>query len=230
MDSIRRTVVIGNESTLIKPIPKHSNGMEPTHKWRVFVHGPDNEDISPWVSQVKFELHETFIHPTRIRNTKPFEVAESGWGEFDIQVIIFVRGHEHQPVRLAHQLRIHSTKSKKGKPEYPFFNVAYHDFELTDCSPQTRELLTQHYPQSVQRPLLRGQEPEEIEVYQQVEDYALNDAHNDVKLKLQQALALYQNTQQEIEKKKQAILALEEQQHYPFGKSQFVKVSEKDLK
>lgn len=38
--------------------------------------------------QVTFELHHTFLNPNRVIEVQPYEVTESGWGEFDINVIV----------------------------------------------------------------------------------------------------------------------------------------------
>jgi hypothetical protein len=75
-------------------------------------------------------------------------------------------------------------------------------------------------------------EPEIIEqekiVYPEVEYREMDDAHNDVKLKIQQSLNLYLRTQKEIEKTKAEIKQLEDQQNYPFGQAQFVQVPLKE--
>lgn len=36
--------------------------------------------------QVIFELHPSFAVPTRPLEQQPFEVTESGWGEFEVAV------------------------------------------------------------------------------------------------------------------------------------------------
>jgi hypothetical protein len=61
-----------------------------------------------------------------------------------------------------------------------------------------------------------------------IENHELNDAHNDVKLKIQQSMNLYLRTQKEIEKTKAEIKQLEDQQNYPFGNAQFVQVPLKE--
>ena len=41
--------------------------------------------IVAWL-QVVFELHPSFTVPTRPLEQQPFEVTESGWGEFEVVV------------------------------------------------------------------------------------------------------------------------------------------------
>jgi YEATS domain-containing protein 4 len=223
-DDIKRTIVIGNESNLLKP--KCPSGA--THKWRVFVHGPADEDLSSWVSHVRFELHHTFNNPTRVKYQPPYEVDEKGWGEFDVNVTIYIKGKAN-PVNLTHSLKIHSTKMKKGKPDYPYFNSVYQDIVLSGLSREAYMIL-QENPQTELRPTLRGDEVNTeslVEVLPFVEDEEVGEnlinAHNDVKLKISQALKVFALTQREIANTKQEIVALEQKEEYVFGDCHFVK-------
>jgi transcription initiation factor IIF auxiliary subunit len=36
-----------------------------THKWTLFIKGPNNEDMSPFISKVAFSLHPSFPEPIR---------------------------------------------------------------------------------------------------------------------------------------------------------------------
>ncbi|OAG31631.1 YEATS domain-containing protein 4 [Nematocida displodere] len=92
-----------------------------THRWRVYVRGYKNTDISYFIRSITFKVHETFSNPTRIIDTPPFEVEECGWGEFGIQgKIYFVDVHE-KPVYFMHGLKLHmdSTVRVVGDIEYP---------------------------------------------------------------------------------------------------------------
>jgi len=222
MDQIHRTIVVGSESNLIKPAPKTDG--EASHRWRVFVHDIYGHDVSGWISYVKFELHHTFHNPSRIVRKPPFEVNERGWGEFDIMVTIYIRGDETKSVSFKHSLKLHSTKLKKGKPEYPLFSCFYHDFVLSNLSMEAKNFLHRH-PQPAERPPLRGQEAEIVEVLPLIEDDELaenmNNAHNDIKLKINQALNVYNATQAEIARTKSEISALEAREKYAFGNQQF---------
>jgi hypothetical protein len=59
-----------------------------THEWTLFVRGPNNEDLSPVVAKVVFQLHASFAQPSREYTQPPFEVTEKGWGEFEAQIRI----------------------------------------------------------------------------------------------------------------------------------------------
>jgi YEATS domain-containing protein 4 len=59
-----------------------------SHRWTVYVRGLDGEDLSHCVESVEFALHPSFDEPTRVLTQAPYEVTETGWGEFDIGVKI----------------------------------------------------------------------------------------------------------------------------------------------
>lgn len=85
-----------------------------THRWTVYIRGQDiHDDLSSIVSKVVFSLHPSFDEPIRgwpytmlgdhfysltircylliqqeVRN-QPFEVTESGWGEFEVGIKVF---------------------------------------------------------------------------------------------------------------------------------------------
>ena len=114
-------IIYGNSAVALK---KPDN--EHTHRWTVFVRGFNNEDISTYVRKVVFKLHESFLQPNRGTNVYctfghlyynksflvvdkfPFEITETGWGEFQIQIKIFFNetGIE-KPVILTHNLRLY---------------------------------------------------------------------------------------------------------------------------
>ncbi|KAF7901322.1 hypothetical protein EAF00_003543 [Botryotinia globosa] len=66
---------------------------EHTHQWTVFVKGVDDVDITYWCRKVQFKLHDTYPqHLRSVENVKPgdpFQVTETGWGGFDIQIKIY---------------------------------------------------------------------------------------------------------------------------------------------
>ena len=51
-----------------------------SHKWCVYVRGPDQYDITPFIKQVTFNLHPSFNNPTRYRlaaRAHPHTVCDS---------------------------------------------------------------------------------------------------------------------------------------------------------
>ncbi len=78
-----------------------------THKWTLFVRGPNFEDLSTFVSKIVFTLHPSFMVPVREILAPPFEVTESGWGEFEGSIRIFFKDPDEYPVDLSHKILLY---------------------------------------------------------------------------------------------------------------------------
>lgn len=65
-----------------------------SHKWTVYVRGATNEDLGVIVKRAVFQLHSSFNNPTRVVESPPFELSESGWGEFEVAITL----HFHSDV------------------------------------------------------------------------------------------------------------------------------------
>ncbi|CAN4122485.1 unnamed protein product [Withania somnifera] len=79
-----------------------------SHKWTLYVRSATNEDLSVVVKRVVFQLHSSFNNPTRVVDNPPFELSESGWGEFEIVITL----HFHtdvcdKPLHLYHHLKLY---------------------------------------------------------------------------------------------------------------------------
>ncbi|KAI9594330.1 yeats family-domain-containing protein [Syncephalis fuscata] len=94
--TISRPIVFGNVAT---PLPKvKTNESDHTHRWTVQVRGIGDTDLSGYLHSVTFILHETYANPRREITEPPYEVTETGWGEFDTA---------EKPVTFYHHLRLH---------------------------------------------------------------------------------------------------------------------------
>ena len=89
-----------------------------THRWRIFVRGipisnsagqqQQSTDISHWLRKVQFKLHDTYANSVRMIESPPFEVEETGWGEFEIAIkFYFVPESGEKPQQLWHALKLH---------------------------------------------------------------------------------------------------------------------------
>ncbi|KAI9766476.1 MAG: NuA4 histone H4 acetyltransferase complex and the SWR1 complex subunit [Geoglossum umbratile] len=107
--SIHRPFVYGSIARPIDPMKRPANlPAEHTHQWTVWVKGVDDDDISYWLRKVQFKLHETYANPLRLCDAPPFEVTETGWGEFEIQIKLhFVPESGEKPQTLWHPLKLH---------------------------------------------------------------------------------------------------------------------------
>lgn len=104
--SISRPLLIGNTA---QPLGDRKDpSSDHTHEWSVQVKGIKDEDISYFVKKVVFKLHDTYPNATRTIEAPPFQVTETGWGEFDVQVkIFFATEAGEKPVALFHRLKLH---------------------------------------------------------------------------------------------------------------------------
>eukprot|EP01101_Sappina_pedata_P000363 TRINITY_DN10388_c0_g1_i1.p1 TRINITY_DN10388_c0_g1~~TRINITY_DN10388_c0_g1_i1.p1 ORF type:complete len:221 (+),score=53.07 TRINITY_DN10388_c0_g1_i1:60-665(+) len=60
-----------------------------THRWTCYLRGPANEDLSHFIKKVVFTLHSSFEKPKRAVEAPPYEITETGWGEFQIAMRIY---------------------------------------------------------------------------------------------------------------------------------------------
>ena len=57
---------------------------------------------------MQFKLHETYANSLRTVESPPFEVTETGWGEFEVQIkLYFVPEAAEKPQTLWHFLKLH---------------------------------------------------------------------------------------------------------------------------
>ncbi|KAG6489058.1 transcription initiation factor TFIID subunit 14b-like [Zingiber officinale] len=78
-----------------------------SHKWTVYVRSATNEDLSVIIKRAVFQLHPSFNNPTRVVDSPPFELSESGWGEFEIAIKLFFHSDVcDKQLELYHQLKL----------------------------------------------------------------------------------------------------------------------------
>lgn len=78
-----------------------------THRWTIYVRGPNNEDLSHGIAKVIFQLHPSFPQPVRELTVPPFEVTEKGWGEFEVSIRIVWRDVSEKALVLTHMLKLY---------------------------------------------------------------------------------------------------------------------------
>jgi len=129
-----------------------------THRWTLFIRGPNDEDLSVFVSKVAFSLHESFAESVRVITSPPFEVTEHGWGEFTAKIRIFFRDPEEQPIDVSHTIKLYPpgmTNSSLAHQNLkkPVVAEVYDEIVFAEPTAQFRELLMRYVPPSV-RPAL----------------------------------------------------------------------------
>ncbi|KAI8815783.1 yeats family-domain-containing protein [Fimicolochytrium jonesii] len=109
-------ILYGSHATLLKPSEKRNDPTH-THKWTVYVR-PLNaaDDYTHIIKSVRFKLHESFKPPQRVIDSgPPWEVHETGWGEFDIPIrITMVDTVEKGVVALVHTLQLYPKDDASG--------------------------------------------------------------------------------------------------------------------
>ncbi|CAG9466133.1 unnamed protein product [Pedinophyceae sp. YPF-701] len=87
-----------------------------THRWTVYLRHADNEDCSHIIKQVTFQLHASFANSKRDVFSPPYEVSETGWGEFTIQTqVFFVDEAKCAPVEITHGLKLYGDDPNNPK-------------------------------------------------------------------------------------------------------------------
>ncbi|RKP08151.1 yeats family-domain-containing protein [Thamnocephalis sphaerospora] len=104
--TISRPFVFGNVASLL---PKtKANESDHTHRWTVQLRGVGDDDLSGILHSVTFILHETYTNSRREIMQPPYEVTETGWGEFDIGIQVqFPPETGEKPLTFYHHLRLH---------------------------------------------------------------------------------------------------------------------------
>ena len=94
--TVVKAIVFGNES---KYFGKKRESDGHTHEWTVYVKPYiANEDQSAYIKKVTFKLHESYTDALRVCSKPPYEVSETGWGEFEVIVKIYFVDSSERPV------------------------------------------------------------------------------------------------------------------------------------
>ena len=139
--------VYGTEAVPFDPASRPKNAPpDHTHSWKVFVRGVNNEDISYWLKRVQFKLHDTYPQSVRMIETPPFEVQETGWGEFEIAMkFYFVPESTEKPQTVWHSLKLHpygeDIEGKKERREM-VKSVCFEEVLFNEPVEQFYEILT----------------------------------------------------------------------------------------
>ncbi|CAI2351730.1 unnamed protein product [Caenorhabditis sp. 36 PRJEB53466] len=101
--NIVKPIVYGNTATSFG-VKRDSDSH--THQWTVFLRPYMAEDPTKWIRKVQFKLHESYANPYRVIEKPPYEVTETGWGEFEIQIRIYFVDPMEKPITAFHYLRL----------------------------------------------------------------------------------------------------------------------------
>ncbi|XP_044509049.1 transcription initiation factor TFIID subunit 14b [Mangifera indica] len=107
-----------------------------SHKWTVYVRGATNEDLGVIIKRAVFQLHSSFNNPTRVVESAPFELSESGWGEFEIAITLFFHNDVcDKPLNLFHHLKLYpEEESGPMSTKKPVVVESYDEIVFTEPS------------------------------------------------------------------------------------------------
>ncbi|KAI8067913.1 yeats family-domain-containing protein [Gongronella butleri] len=161
---VTRPIYYGNTATPItgkKPaVPDH------THRWTVMVKGVNGEDLSYYIRKVVFKLHETYPNPLRSVEEPPFELTETGWGEFEIMIKIhFQPVTSEKAVTLYHHLRLHPYEDDlSGQPwpkDKPVSSLLYDELVFNEPTEAFKEVLEKNNAMKPNLPARKPNNPKE---------------------------------------------------------------------
>ncbi|PHJ16649.1 gas41, partial [Cystoisospora suis] len=113
--TVRKAFVLGSYAFRLSSSEKRKfNDM--THKWTCLLRALNGEDLTYCIKKVVFELDPSFVNPRRTISSPPYEVAEAGWGEFQICVKVYFLDETLPPAELRHFLRLNP---ENGQPAGP---------------------------------------------------------------------------------------------------------------
>lgn len=155
---IHRPFVFGSEAVPFDPASRPRDAPpDHTHRWRVFVRGipiinPSNPnsttstDISHWLRKVQFKLHDTYANSVRMIESPPFEVEETGWGEFEIAIkFYFAPESNEKPQQLWHGLKLHPYTGdieKQKQDRVPIKSICYEEVVFSEPVEAFYDILT----------------------------------------------------------------------------------------
>ncbi|KAF7294190.1 hypothetical protein HMN09_01147400 [Mycena chlorophos] len=176
--SIHRPIIYGNVASVLTPKQREqlaATAPDHTHTWTVAVRSAASaadqdkdstmvggaDDLGYFIKRVTFKLHDTYANPQRNIDKPPFEVTETGWGEFEVQIkITFITDAGEKPITFYHHLKLHPWAAA-GDPEIPPLDVAvklgpvhswqYDEIVFTDPFNTFLDTLTKHPPTPLPR-------------------------------------------------------------------------------
>lgn len=176
-----------------------------THQWTVYVKPFRNEDMSVYVKKMHFKLHESYTNANRVVLKPPYEVTETGWGEFEVIIKIYFVDPNEKPVTIYHLLKLFQTESDIMMGKKNLVSECYDELVFQDPSTMMQHLLVQ------QRPLTIGTYLHEtdFEEKKQRNIGAIEAAKTNVRLQMQQLNGQLKGIKEEIQKFKDEISKLD---------------------
>ncbi|XP_033642174.1 YEATS domain-containing protein 4-like [Asterias rubens] len=112
-----------------------------THQWTIYIKPYRNEDMSTYVKKIQFKLHESYANAIRVVSKPPYEIQETGWGEFEIIIKIFFVDPNERPVTLYHFLKLFQTDTNVFLGKKTLVSEHYDEMIFQDPTAMMQQLL-----------------------------------------------------------------------------------------
>lgn len=148
--SISVPIVYGNSAVKLLPAKRTEHTpVDHTHEWTVFLKPVVNDvDLTPLIKKVTFKLHETYDNPVRAVEHPPYQVTETGWGEFEIVIKIHFHsgadlGINEKNFQIFHGLKLHPYNPQAPqRPNGEVHSVLFDELVFQEPTEATFEILT----------------------------------------------------------------------------------------
>ena len=117
-----------------------------THAWTCYLRPFKSEDLSVFVKKVHFKLHESYATPVRVITKPPYEVHETGWGEFEVAIKVFFHDPAEKPITMYHLLKLFQTDPAVIAGKKCVVSEHYDELVFTDPTNTIYQLLTNPKP------------------------------------------------------------------------------------
>jgi len=144
-----KSVVYGN---VAKYFGKKREEDGHTHQWTVYVRPYENEDMSVYVKKVNFKLHDSYTNQNRVLTKPPYEVTETGWGEFEIVIKIYFQDPNERPVTFYHILKLFQNSPEIVVGKKPVVSEFYEEIVFQEPTAMMHQLL-QNIPELETTPI-----------------------------------------------------------------------------
>lgn len=180
-----------------------------THSWTCYLRPFKNEDLSVYIRKVQFKLHESYANPTRVLTKPPYEISETGWGEFEIIIKIFFSDSSEKPLTIYHLLKLfdHQNDPSIVTGKKNVVSETYDEIVFTDPTNTMYHLLTNS---KTMMPAIRHEPGIE---YKEIEEKALvtvSNARKKIKLEIHDLSERLKSSKEVIQKFKEQIELAEE--------------------
>ena len=177
--SLTKSIIIGN---IARYFGKKRDEDGHTHEWTCFLRPFKSEDMSVFIKKVQFKLHESYTNPVRVVSRPPYEVSETGWGEFEIIIKVFFHDQAEKPITMYHLLKLFQSDPAVIAGKKNVVSETYDEMVFTDPTN------TMYYLLSNPKPLVPAIRHESGTDYRELEEKTLSSitsAQKKIKLEIQ---------------------------------------------